>query len=117
MFSRKTTHWAVTQYETNYYRIKSLGILGLSFTIPSILGESHGHRSLVDYSLKGHKESDTAEHTCTHTHTKHSLTLLSSGHHQNAVGDSQLISMPLVMSVPLNCKFHEGRVWVCLFTS
>ena len=66
---QKDTHWAVTQYETNYYCIKSLGILGLSFTIASILGEFHGHRSLVGYSLKGHKESDTAEHTCTHTHT------------------------------------------------
>ena len=26
------------------------------------LGKSHGQRSLVDYSPKGHKESDTAEH-------------------------------------------------------
>ena len=32
--------------------------------------ESHGQRSLVGYSLWGHKESDTTEQlTCTHTHT------------------------------------------------
>ena len=28
-------------------------------------GESHGQRSLVGYSPRGHKESDTPEHTCT----------------------------------------------------
>ena len=29
-------------------------------------GESHGQRSLVGYSPRGHKESDTTEHTpCT----------------------------------------------------
>ena len=33
-------------------------------THSSILpGESHGQRSLADYSAWGHKESDTAEHT------------------------------------------------------
>ena len=33
-------------------------------------GEFHGQRSLVGYSLWGHKESDTTEQlTCTHTHT------------------------------------------------
>ena len=31
--------------------------------------ESHGHRSLVDYSPCGLRESDMPEHTCTHTHT------------------------------------------------
>ena len=31
----------------------------------SILGESHGQRSLVGYSPKGCKESDTTEATCT----------------------------------------------------
>ena len=34
--------------------------------------ESHGQRSLVGYSPRGHKESDMAElitHTHTHTHT------------------------------------------------
>ena len=34
-------------------------------------GESHGQRSLVDYSPRGHKESDTTEatkHACTYTH-------------------------------------------------
>ena len=31
-------------------------------------GKSHGQMSLVGYSLWGHKESDTAEHACTHTH-------------------------------------------------
>ena len=29
-----------------------------------LAGESHGQRSLVDYSPEGHKESDTTE--CTH---------------------------------------------------
>ena len=33
----------------------------------SFPGESHGQRSLVGYSPRGHKESDTME--CTHTHT------------------------------------------------
>ena len=38
-------------------------------------GKFHGHRSLVDFSPWGHKESDKTEHTCgracahTHTHT------------------------------------------------
>ena len=31
---------------------------------------SHGQRSLAGYSLWGHKELDTAEHTHTHTHTQ-----------------------------------------------
>ena len=34
-------------------------------THSSILGESHGQRSLVGYSPKGCKESDTTEATCT----------------------------------------------------
>ena len=33
----------------------------------SMLGKSHGHRSLVGYSLWGCKESDTTEHTHIHT--------------------------------------------------
>ena len=32
-------------------------------------GESHGKRSLVGYSLWGHKESDMTEYARTHTHT------------------------------------------------
>ena len=28
-------------------------------------GESHGQRSLADYSPQGHEELDTTEHTCT----------------------------------------------------
>ena len=32
-------------------------------------GKSHGQRSLVSYSPRGHKESDRTEHTHTHTHT------------------------------------------------
>ena len=40
-------------------------------TTPVFLpGESHGQRSLADYSPWGFKESDTTEsHTHTHTHT------------------------------------------------
>ena len=30
---------------------------------------SHGQKSLVGHSLWGHKELDTTEHACTHTHT------------------------------------------------
>ena len=33
----------------------------------SLEKKSHGQRSLMDYSLWGHKESDTTEHTHTHT--------------------------------------------------
>ena len=29
-------------------------------------GESHGQRSLVGYSPRGHKESDTTEYACMH---------------------------------------------------
>ena len=38
---------------------------------PALLpGKSHRQRSLVGYSLRGHKESDTTEQlTLTHTHT------------------------------------------------
>ena len=32
----------------------------------SCLKNSRGKRSLEGYSQKGHKESDTTEHTCTH---------------------------------------------------
>ena len=32
-------------------------------------GESHGKKSLVGYSPKGHKESDTTEQLSIHTHT------------------------------------------------
>ena len=32
-------------------------------------GESHGQRSLVGYSLVGHKELDKTEHTGAHTHS------------------------------------------------
>ena len=32
-------------------------------------GQSHGQRSLVGYGSWGHKESDTTEHMCAHTHT------------------------------------------------
>ena len=32
-------------------------------------GESHGQRSLVDYSPWDCKELDTTEHTCTHSHS------------------------------------------------
>ena len=44
-------------------------------------GESHGQRSLVGYSPRGRKESDTTKllstraHTHTHTHTYHILSL------------------------------------------
>ena len=33
----------------------------------SLTGQSHGQRSLVGYSLRGHKESDTTEQMSTHT--------------------------------------------------
>ena len=33
-----------------------------------LLGKFHGQRSLVGYSPWGHKESDSTEHTCIHTH-------------------------------------------------
>ena len=36
-------------------------------------GESHGQRSLVGYSPRGHKEWDTTERVCVHMHT-HTLT-------------------------------------------
>ena len=40
-------------------------------------GKSHGQRSLAGYSPGARKESDTAEHTGTHTHTKkHSSELI-----------------------------------------
>ena len=43
-------------------------------TLSSIFaGKSHGQRSLMDYSLKGHKEPNMTKglsaHTHTHTHT------------------------------------------------
>ena len=38
-------------------------------------GESHGQRSLVGYSLQGHKELDTTEHTRMHKHTHTFVTL------------------------------------------
>ena len=31
--------------------------------------KTHGQRSLVDHSPRGHKESDMTKHTHTHTHT------------------------------------------------
>ena len=34
---------------------------------PFLPGESHGQRSLVGYSLWGHKKSDTTKHSCTHS--------------------------------------------------
>ena len=34
----------------------------------SLLRESHGQRSLADYSPWGHKESDMTEHLSTHTY-------------------------------------------------
>ena len=37
----------------------------------SCLENSNGQRSLVGYSPRGHTESDTTEHTLTHTHTGH----------------------------------------------
>ena len=36
-------------------------------TAVSLLGKSHGQRSLAGYSPWGHKESDTTEHLSTHT--------------------------------------------------
>ena len=33
-------------------------------------GESHGQRSLVDYSPQGRKEWDTTERVCVHMHTQ-----------------------------------------------
>ena len=39
----------------------------------SFPGEFHGQRSLVGYSLWGHKESDTTEHT--HTHIRRFISL------------------------------------------
>ena len=40
-------------------------------------GKFHGQRSLVGYNLQGHKESDTAERSYTHTHTHRLLSLAS----------------------------------------
>ena len=45
-------------------------------TYSSILGifKFHGQRNLADCNPWGHKESDTIEHTCAHTHTvQHSI--------------------------------------------
>ena len=39
-----------------------------------LLGESHGQRSLVGYSLQGHKESDTTEGLHLHFHFTTSTT-------------------------------------------
>ena len=54
-------------------------------------GKFHGHRSLVDFSPWGHKESDKTEHTCghacvhTHTHTP-TLTLKKLNEYQPGQG-------------------------------
>ena len=39
-------------------------------TLVFLPGQSHGQRSLVGYSPWGHKESDTTERACTHTHER-----------------------------------------------
>ena len=43
-----------------------------------LLGKFHGQRSLVGYSPRGCKDSDTTEHTCarTHTHTHTHILIL-----------------------------------------
>ena len=48
--------------------------------------ESHGHRSLVDYSPCGLRESDMPEHTCTHTHTQWKITKYPLFKKQNFLG-------------------------------
>ena len=42
---------------------------GMATTPIFLPGKSHGQRSLVGYSPRGHKESDTTEQLNTHTHT------------------------------------------------
>ena len=51
-------------------RVQSLGLEdpleeGMEPTPVFLPGESHGQRSLADYSPWGHKEADMTEHTCT----------------------------------------------------
>ena len=67
--------WAsqVGQYKESAYQCRRPGFgpwVGKSLwkrewqpTLIFLLGESHGQRSLVGYSLWDHKELDTAEHT------------------------------------------------------
>jgi len=56
------------QVETQEMQVRSLGWEdpleeGIQPTPIFLPGESHGQRSLEGYSLKGHKELDTAEGT------------------------------------------------------
>ena len=53
-------------------QVQSLGLedpleKGIQPTPVFLPGESHGQRSLVGYSSRGHRESDTTEHTHTHS--------------------------------------------------
>ena len=47
----------------------------------SVSGESHGQRNLVGCSLRGHRESDTAEHTRTGTYLVNNVVLALGVHH------------------------------------
>ena len=54
------------------WQIRSLGQddplkKGLATHLSLLAGESHGQRSLMGYSPRGHKESDPTEHTCAGT--------------------------------------------------
>ena len=59
--------------ETQAMQVRSLGGEGplqegmAIHSSPFLPGKSHGQRSLMGYSLWGHKKSATTKHTCTHS--------------------------------------------------
>ena len=65
-------------WETQEAQVQSLGredpLEKEMVTHSSLLGESHGQRSLTGCSPWGHRESDMTEHTCVH----HTVIVLSS---------------------------------------
>ena len=60
-------------------------------------GKFHGQRSLVGYSPRGHKESDTTECMSIHTHTHTRFTI-----------KERIISFPLILALPNDSDSKES---------
>ena len=83
----------------------------------SLLGKSHGQRSLEGYSSWGHKELDTAERACTHTHAQ---TLTSSHTYKNAKFPNltypvSLINGNLLMFLTTYALFQNSYIFPLFF--
>ena len=75
--------------------------------------KTHGQRSLVDHSPRGHKESDMTKHTHTHTHTHELICIKKGAKSLLLVQEIKTMMVPLIKSERIG-KCASVGVHVCL---